>query len=192
MTARLNDPQGEAASTLLTEALQLLGRKNLSEGELRARLRVQFHGGSGTAGADNVQKKAWSGGEPEDFSAALDAVIERLQDWGYLNDRRLCDALVAKMSGNAAHGPAWIRQKLRSRMIPDELVQIALSGADAGDGQTETALSLVRRKFGQGGTVDRARMARFLSGRGFSAGTVGKVLARFGEECHDNQQFEDE
>jgi len=141
-----------------TTALVLLGQRELSGAELKARLLRR-----GCA-AD-----------------AVDDALSRLTRDHTLDDRRVARAAARVEAQIRGRGPARVRQKLLSLGIAPNVVQEAV--ADAFLDVDEAALleqALARRLRGK--TLDdlddrgRARLVRSLVGQGFSAGAVMKKV----------------
>jgi regulatory protein len=126
-------------------AVALLARRDFPSGELRERLDAR-------------------GFEPEATAAALAGLAAE----GALNDERYAYNYVAYHAGRG-RGPIRIAADLRARGLPQALIDAALeSGPDWG---AQAAAARVRR-FGRrapAGWREKARQARFLQYRGFSA-----------------------
>jgi regulatory protein len=139
-TGRAADPAAARAA-----AVALLARRDLPSGELRQRLGSR-------------------GFEPEATAAALDALAAE----GVLNDERYAHNYVAYQSGRG-RGPIRIGADLRTRGLPPELIEAALGSGP--DWRALAGAARVRR-FGKAAPADwreKARQARFLQYRGFSA-----------------------
>jgi regulatory protein len=126
-------------------ALALLARRDFARGELCARLRGR-------------------GFEP----ATVDKVLARLAAGGLLDDERFAQNYVTWHAGRG-QGPNRIAADLRRQGLAEELVRSVLeSGAD----WHALAGRVLRAKFGgrpPASWADKARQARFLQYRGFSA-----------------------
>ncbi len=111
--------------------------------------------------------------------AEVAAVVEQLAQEGYLDDVRYAREFAHQTLGKG-HGAAYVRAKLASR------------GVKAGGGivtAAEEAASLraflERRRIALGaltGAAGRAKILRFLRGRGYSAEAIGRVLGPLAEE----------
>ena len=77
------------------------------------------------------------------------------------------------------YGAARIRLDLRSKGVPDEIVD-TVSAAD----ELERAREIVRRKYKTTATTraEWAKRARFLQGRGFSNDTIYRLIRTFDGE----------
>jgi regulatory protein len=137
---RAADPAAARAA-----AITLLARRDLPSGELRERL-------------------AQHGFAAEAAAAALAALTAE----GALNDERYAHNYVAYHAGRG-RGPIRIGADLRARGLPQELIEAALEGGP--DWRVAAAVARARR-FGKAAPAswrEKARQARFLQYRGFSA-----------------------
>jgi len=125
--------------TALSRALALIARRDYTEAELRRKL------------SDYL--------EPE-----VEAAIERLKDWGYLDDRRVAETYVRVRQGR--WGPKKLRWHLRQRGIREADLEAVIPEEDR-----EAALRLLEKRRARfRGKKDRA--VRFLLGRGYSLETA--------------------
>jgi len=167
---------GAAADALQVRALRWLARREHSRSELRAKLlRVAGAVAGGLGGrdaADTGNDGMGHGGMAPD-PAAVDALLDRLQQQGLLSDERFVQSrlrlrgpqhglrrLEAELSRHAVELPAADRQRLLATELP-------------------RAVDLWRRRFG-GPAADpklRARQMRFLAARGFSPEVIRKAAA---------------
>jgi len=154
---RPRKPDTDAASaderTVRTAALALLAGRDFARRELTARL---------------IRK-----GFPE---PTVDAVVERLAAERLQDEGRFTEQFVARQAGRG-HGPIRIRMQLRERGVPDAETDAALeaSGVDwAGLARAQR-----QRRFAGAPPRDfraRAKQARFLQYRGFSAEQIRAAL----------------
>lgn len=112
------------------------------------------------------------GFEPE----KIDAVLNRLQAEGLASDHRYTEQYVRSRIGRG-FGPVRIRAELRERGVEDEVIGHTLEAPE--DGWQVHAERVRRQRFG--GDVprsrnERARQARFLQYRGFTAEHIGRAL----------------
>ena len=130
----------------------MLGRRDFASAELAARLTAQG------------------------FAAELVAsTLAELSRERSLDDERYAHNYVAYRSGRG-HGPVRIASELRALSIPAELIEAAL-----GSGYDWAALAREarQRRFGAtppGSWSEKARQARFLQYRGFSADHIRSAL----------------
>jgi len=133
-------------------ALRLLGRREHSRRELQQKL------------------------EQRGFSAdAVEPVLDRLEQQGWLNDQRFADMYV-RQRREIGYGPVRILAELQQRGIdwePDELLQVA-------EHQWRSMAREQRaRRFGLEGELswkERGRQGRFLSQRGFTMAQIEHAL----------------
>ncbi len=121
------------------------------------------------------------------FAAEQDAVIEWLRRLGYVDDRAWAAATARALLRPGRLGPRAAERRLLAAGIPAaqarEQVAAALSEAQGGGGSPEVALCrvLAARRSGSAAPDElpereRARLARFLLGRGFSGDAVHRVV----------------
>ncbi len=146
----------KAPATLRERALRLLARREHSRAELRRKLAPH---------AESAE--------------ALEALLADLVQRKLLSETRFAEGRARVLSRK--YGAARIEQDLRARGIPQDAAEAA--AREARGTEFERALDIWRRKFGaQAKDIrERARQARFLASRGFSAEVVSRVL-RHGEK----------
>jgi len=158
--------EGEAIATLEASnldarrkvrkrAMDLLMRREHTVVELQRKLNIK----NDAVGADIVAE-----------------VVEQLAGEGLVSDARFTEAFV-RYRRNNGHGPRRIQSELRERGV-NEKIQAAY--LDVGDSQWFECAAQVRcKRFGNALPEDfkeRARQARFLQYRGFTAEQVRGVL----------------
>lgn len=146
-------------------ALQLLGVRPMSRGELADRLREK-------------------GESEEDVAEALDY----LESLGYLDDGQYA-AMVARHYSKKGYGPGRIRQELYKRRVPKELWQEALSELPVDSAAID---AIIDRRL-HGAKPDKKELKRLtdmLLRRGFSWGDVRKALESY--EFYDFSEETDE
>ncbi len=132
-------------------AAALLARRDYASGELHRKL-----AGKGHALSD------------------VDAVIAEFCAKHLLDDARYAGRYVAWHAARG-HGPVRIRRDLRALGLPAELIETALGATDF----AALALAARARKFGPAPPAsfrEKARQARFLQYRGFSADDIRSAL----------------
>lgn len=138
------------SGTLRERALRLLARREHSRTELARKL------------APHAES-----------AAALDAVLDDLQERQLLSDERYVDMRLRSRAGRL--GNARLAYELRTQGIAAELVDAALA---AGEDELTRARRVWQGKFGDD-PVDasgRARQIRFMQSRGFSATTIRRLV----------------
>jgi len=138
-------------------ALDLLARREHSIAELRAKLTAR------------AVDRGW---QPAEIDSALDKLIAE----GLLSEDRFLESFVGSHA-RRGHGPVWIRAELERRGIGGEAIESALTSAELD--WNRVANEVRTRKFGNAPPADfkaRAKQARFLQYRGFTADQVRAAL----------------
>ena len=105
--------------------------------------------------------------------AALNAVVDLLQSRKQLSDERFAEERARSLSRK--YGPAKIRHDLKARGVSDEVIA-CLSSPE----EERRAREILARKYREpaGSREERAKRARFLQGRGFSADVIHRLVLR--------------
>jgi len=144
-------------------ALDILARREHSVAELREKLNAR------------AGHHEW---EPAEVEATLEALI----DDGLLSEERFVASFVGSYT-RRGHGPVWLRAELERRGITGEAIAGALASADT---DWRAAAAEVRRKrFGDAPPADfreRAKQARFLQYRGFTAEQAIRACGAGGDD----------
>lgn len=172
--------------SLKAQALALLAQREHSAAELRRKLlRHRAKISAASAGAPGLldpargatfSEDASRGDESEPREAAAASEVEALIDWlrahRYLSEERFVESRIHARSSR--YGNLRIRQELAQH----GLALSAESAQRLKDNEHERALEVWRRKFGTPASdaSERARQARFLAQRGFSADVISRVL----------------
>jgi regulatory protein len=148
------------------DALKLLGRRDLSVADLRARLADREH--------------------PED---EIDAAVSRLLEVGALNDARLARAYVRTASQVKGRGRLRIARELQQMGIPREVAAEALAEVFADTDERsliDRALQKKLRGAQRPKTLqERARLYQFLMRQGFTPTGVSAAMRRLGMGSDD-------
>ena len=168
-------PRSRPAS-LKVRALQWLAQREHSPNELRAKLlRIAGRDAELPSAASHTASHAAppvDAQPPVDAAAEVDALLDWLTARGYLDAHRFVEGRVH--ARGQRFGNLRIQQELKAHGLTlDAEAALALKTSEF-----ERALEVWRKKFGSA-SVDaagRARQARFLSGRGFSADVVRRVV----------------
>ena len=139
--------------SLRARALKALARREHSRQELQAKLRPFAED------ADEI--------EP---------LLDDLEKRGWLSEARFIEQLTTVR--RRRFGTARILHELREKGVSD--AALAAVQSQLKDGEVEAARAVWKKKFGSVPTTlaERAKHARFLASRGFSAEVVHKVLRR--------------
>jgi regulatory protein len=108
--------------------------------------------------------------------AVVAGVVEGLAAERLLSETRFVEQFIRQHAGRG-HGPARIRAELRERGVSADEVEAGLEAA--GEDWAAVARDVRRRRFGvspPGDYAERARQARFLQYRGFSAEQIRAAL----------------
>lgn len=130
-------------------------------------------------GTDELRRKLRSKGYE---AAAVDRVVEKLGTKRLVSDDRFVSTFVHHHA-KRGQGPVRIRAELRQQGIANETLETALNGAEID--WNELAGDVRRRKFGSGrprSVAERAKQARFLQYRGFTADQIRAALIEGGGE----------
>lgn len=119
--------------------------------------------------------------------AAIDAVIVKLKELGYLSDERFAADYTRLRKENEKYGRRRVQQGLMQKGIAQELTQSALATAYDEVDEVALAKEYVARKRMKKPEDDKAvaRTMRRLVGAGFSTRTIWKVLRGWGAEVDE-------
>lgn len=159
-------PQALDRDQLLNVALRALGQRAHSSGELREKLRRRAQ-------------------TEED----VDAVLAKLKESGYLNDRRFAESYAAARLQNQGLGKARVVRDLRQRRVAPKLAQEISEQTYKDTDETALIEDFLRRKY-RGKDLrlflseekNMAAAFRRLRYAGFTAGASIRVLKRFANE----------
>lgn len=122
-------------------------------------------------------------------------LLERAQRYGYLDDARLADSLVASAVERKGHGRQAIARTLSQRGIPREAADAAL--ARLPDDEADRALAFARKKVSGLADLDRQVALRRLTGqlarRGYGAAAMTAARQALDEAAssHARVRFEE-
>lgn len=159
-------PQPIDRDQLLNVALRALGQRAHSTGELREKLRRRAQ-------------------TEED----VDAVLAKLKESGYLNDRRFAESYAAARLQNQGLGKARVVRDLRQRRVAPKLAEQVSEQTYKDTDETALIEDFLRRKY-RGKDLraflseekNLAAAFRRLRYAGFSAGPSIRVLKRFAQQ----------
>jgi regulatory protein len=134
---------------LRARALRLLARREHSRQELEGKLKP--HAGS---------------------SGELQDLLSGLKQKNQFSEERYAEERARRLARK--YGPARIRQDLKSKGVPEELIARFSSLSD----ELQKAKAILERKYRAPATTreEKAKRMRFLQGRGFSADAIRSAL----------------
>lgn len=146
------------------DALNIISRRDRSETELRKALHMRQHG-----------------------DTAIDAVIARCKEWGYVDDARFARQLVNDAIHLKRLGTMRIKRQLSEAGVDEALAHEAIArAAEDAPPPVELALAALATKRRGYARLDvetaRRRMYGFLQRRGFDFATVRAAVERFERE----------
>jgi len=146
-----------------------------------ARAQAEFDGGDEveTHSLDSVSAISSDSSAPESITPEqIDALMDKLEQQGYLSDARAAEAIVN--ARKSQRGILRITQELEQKGVAPETLQETL--AELKKDQIKIAAEVWRKKFA-GLPLDaneRGKQTRFLASRGFSFEVIRDVLAGAG------------
>ena len=123
----------------------------------------------------------------EEGEAAMDAVILKLKELGYLSDERFAADYTRLRKENEKYGKRRVQQGLMQKGIAQDLTQSTLATAYDEIDEVALAKEYVARKRMKKPEDEKvvARALRRLGGAGFSTQTIWKVLRGWGAELDE-------
>jgi regulatory protein len=143
-------------------ALKSLGRRMRSESDLRQLMRAKVEPG-------------------EDGAARIAAVIGRLKEYGYLDDKAFANNYIQLRQQNEKFGQRRVRQDLAQKGIAQPIVQAAVTARYEEVDEEALARQHLDRKRIRKPTNDKesARVMRRLVTAGFSTSVIYKILRQW-------------
>jgi regulatory protein len=119
--------------------------------------------------------------------AAVEAVLLKLKDLGYLSDERFAADFTRLRKENDKFGQRRVQQGLMQKGIPQDLANATLTAAYQDVDEVALAKQYVERKRMKKPEDDKqtARTMRRLMAAGFSSKTIWKVLRAWGAELEE-------
>jgi len=136
----------------------------------------------------DLRRKLTERAQPgEEGEVAIEAVLLRLKDLGYLSDERFAADYTRLRKENEKYGKRRVQQGLMQKGIPQELTQSTLSAAYDDIDEVALAKQYVERKRMKKPEGDKeiAKTMRRLMGAGFSTRTIWKILRNWGAELEE-------
>lgn len=124
--------------------------------------------------------------EKEIDEGVIDAVLDRMEDVGLVDDEAYAGMLVRSKLASRGLARRALRQELRRKGIDDEVAETALEQVDD-DIEREQALVLARKKMATMSRLDEQTQTRRLAGllarKGYSGELVWSVIRQVREEA---------
>lgn len=120
--------------------------------------------------------------EPDEQGAsAIDAVLNRLIENGYLNDAAFAETFTRLRKENEKFGQRRVQQDLRNKGVPTNLISSTVDAAYAHTNEEALARQHLERKRIRKPTNEKetARVMRRLVAAGFSTGVIYKILRQW-------------
>lgn len=108
----------------------------------------------------------------------IDAALEKLSAFGYIDDRAFADLWVRDRETYKPTSPRALRYELRQKGISDAIIDEVIADLDPDDAAYRAAEGQVRRYRGLERREFRNKMSAFLQRRGFSFEAVRTTLRR--------------
>lgn len=123
--------------------------------------------------------------------SVIEAVISRLLDAGYLDDRRFARRWAESALESGRFVGSRLKMELRQRGVPADIAEQAVSELASGFEETSAAYSLLERKFPgfdplSADEREKRRIFGFFQRRGF---TVSTIIALFKGSIQEDQTF---
>lgn len=170
----------QALKRLRQRAIRLLAAREYSRVQLERRLAVDRSRQQAPAHQASDDPTAGRCGPDAqaalpDRAACIEWVLDDLQTRGWLNDERFARELVRRQSPRT--GVLRLRHELQRQGVDAGIADRLLR--DARGGEAARAHALWQRRFGAPSSDprERARQARYLSSRGFSADIVCRIVS---------------
>lgn len=114
--------------------------------------------------------------------AVIDAALERLTAFGYIDDRAFADLWVRDRLTYKPTSPRALRFELRQKGIANNIIDEVLGDLDAEDSAYRAAQAQERRLRGTERREFQSKMGAFLQRRGFTYEVVRTVIRRLMQE----------
>ena len=128
----------------------------------------------------NLEKKGYE-------AEVIEAVLERLERSGLINDGQFAQAWVDNRSEFRPRGRRALSMELRQKGLDDEAIESALSELDEDSLAIQAARKQARKLHGLPKPDFRRKLAGFLARRGFGYGVIEPVLERVWQETMNNE-----
>ena len=123
-------------------------------------------------------------------AADIEAVIAKLKDYGYLNDRQFAEMYASRRLENEGFGKARVLSDLRTKRVAPTVAERAVTRAFDGTDEVQLIEQFLARKYRRtpiGEVISEAKglasAYRKLRGAGFSHSNSMRVLKRHGKDA---------
>lgn len=175
LSAEKQEELGRAAAVagLKERALKALAVRPHSRRELVQKL------------SSRPRKPKEGGGEETPDPATIEAVADRLEELGYLNDREYAKTVVRHYCAKG-YGPRKLQDELYRRGVPRDYWEEALD--EAPETNDKIDLLIVKKMRGMDPKDPKAlkRASDTLARRGYHWNEIKEALQRYGAECYDD------
>lgn len=167
---------GPRPQSLKARALRWLAQREHSRQELRRKLVRAARADEGAPDRSpdpSPDAKSLGIDASDDVEAAVDALLDALESAGHLSEQRFLESRIRTRA--ARFGNRRIEAEIRQHGLDPGAAAIE----DLGGSERQRAYRVWARKFGPAVSADRderARQARFLAARGFSADTIRDIV----------------
>ena len=153
-------PLNEAG--LYEYAVKALGRRMRTEGELRRLMQQRAEPGEAGAGV-------------------IAAVVARLKEYGYLDDKSYAETFTRLRQENEKLGQRTVRQKLQQKGVAARIVEETIEARYAGTDEEMLAREYLERKRIRKPEDEKAtaRVMRRLVAAGFATGVIYRILRQW-------------
>lgn len=127
--------------------------------------------------------------------STIEAVIERMKELDYINDRRFAEMWTKNRAEAGRKGPNFLKKELLEKGITEELIENIIGAEYNADQEYAAALKAALKKLksyqkelkdSESRVALKGRLWRFLMQRGFKGSTVEKVVYQVLEEENQN------
>ena len=117
--------------------------------------------------------------------AVIEAALERLTAFGYIDDRAFADLWVRDRMTYKPTSPRALRFELRQKGISRDVIDAVLEDLDAGEAAYQAAQAQARRFRGMQRRDFQSKISSLLQRRGFSYEVVRSTVRRLVQEIDD-------
>ncbi len=112
----------------------------------------------------------------------IDEAVAKLKDLGYLDDNAFTQAWTKNRMDSKLYGPKRIKQELRLKGVPDEIISKKLEENSTLEDEYKHALQLAKSKLPSYKSLDKTqlfrRLSQFLIRRGYTSSVVYDVCKK--------------